>query len=222
MAKQKRRTLLIGNIIWISLVGVIALLAIITGFIKTNAAPALDKPYSIQIISQGGFGPTAVSTVELVQDTDNQSDLDKFYQTYLDSANFSALRGIMENQWFKKAYLSTYTDEDGNKQLKTLDSGDIRSIKAAPSSVKNASKYLIVFRYLDSDAKKIAKIDDVEITYDTVYFLVRHTQNEIASFKMYLVDQEALETQDFYQTYEITAYAQLTKMYDLIKDILDK
>ncbi|HHW89906.1 MAG TPA: hypothetical protein GX745_03260 [Clostridiales bacterium] len=222
MAKQKRRTLLIGNIIWISLVGVIALLAIITGFIKTNAAPALDKPYSIQIISQGGFGPTAASTVELVQDTDNQSDLDKFYQTYLDSSNFSALRGIMENQWFKKAYLSTYTDEDGNKQLKTLDSGDIRSIKAAPSSAQNGSKYLIVFRYLDSDAKKIAKIDDVEIAYDTVYFLVRHTQNEIASFKMYLVDQEALETQDFYQTYEITAYAQLTKMYDLIKDILDK
>ncbi|NLC16364.1 MAG: hypothetical protein GX756_00575 [Clostridiales bacterium] len=220
MAKQKKVTLLIGNIIWISLVGIIALFALITGFIKTDAAPMLDKPYSIQIISQGGFGSTATSTVELVEGASNQEDLDKFYKTYLDSIDFSILRGIMENQWFKKAHLSTYTDEDGNERPKILDATAIRSIRAVPSSVENGYKHLVVFRYFD--AKKTAKIDDVEITYDTVYFLVRHTQNEIASFKMYLVAQEALENEDFYQTYEITAYAQLTKMYDLIRDILDK
>ena len=89
-----------------------------------------------------------------------------------------------------------------------------------PSSVENGYKHLVVFRYFE--AKKTAKIDDIKITLRYGLFLVRHTQNEIASFKMYLCGPEALENEDFYQTYEITAYAQLTKMYDLIRDILDK
>ncbi|HEY8424112.1 MAG TPA: hypothetical protein VIL23_05065 [Clostridia bacterium] len=222
MAKENKKAKIIGNIIWISLVAIIAALAITAGLIKSKAAVALDKPYSIQIISQGGL-KTPTKHLELSQENAYSEELEKLYKTYQDASDFSELRGILENQWFKKAHISTYEDKDGKQQLKTLSKDELLAIKASPSSSANASKYLIAFRYLGKDeTKKTLTIDGVEIVYDTVFFTVRHTQNEIASFKMYFVEYDKLENEEFYKTYEITAYAQLTKIYTLIQEILEK
>lgn len=222
MTKTKRKTgKIIGNTIWITLVVLIIGFVATTAFIHTDGAPELDKPYSIQIISEGGFDNSSASIVELINGSDSQDNLNKLYNTYKDSTDFSALSGILENQWFKTAKLSV--DADDKDEFKKLEAADIQAIKAQSSSTKNSSKYLIVFRYFDdNDAKKTAKIDGVDITYDTVYFIVRHTQNEITSFNMYLVDDEALKTDIDYQTYEIVAYGKLTKIYNLIEDILAK
>lgn len=223
MAKEKSKVRLIEKIIWFSIIGIIATFALVTGFTKTKAAPKLDKPYSIQIIAQGGI--VANDRIDLGQDNSYKEELDMFYKTYQDSVDFSALRGILENQWFKKAYISTYVDDNGDKQLKTLDKNQLLNIKAEPTTQKDASKILIAFRYIDQDgedAKKTITIDGIQITYDTVYFMVRHTQNQIASFRMYFIDSKELAANDFYKTYEITAYGQLTKMYTLIQDILEK
>lgn len=218
MAKTKRKTgKIIGNTIGITLVVLIIGFVVTTAFIHTDVAPELDKPYSIQIISEGGFDD-AKTKKELT----DQDDLNKFYNAYNDAVNFSALSGILENQWFKSAKLSK--DADDEVEFKKLEASDIQALKGQSSSTKNASKYLIVFRYLDNQGavKKTAKIDGVEITYDTVYFIVRYTENEIRSFNMYLVDQEALEKDIDYQTYEVVAYGKLTKLYNLIEDILEK
>ena len=222
MAKTKRKTgKIIGNSIWITLVILIIGFGVTTAFIHTKVAPKLDKPFSIQIISEGGFD--AESKTELVSGTDTQENLNRLYDSYNDATDFSAFSGILENKWFKTAKLSK--DADNKDELKKLEITDIQAIKAQSSSTKNDSKYLIVFRYLDANGavKKTAKIDGVDITYDTVYFIVRHTQNEIASFNMYLVDQEAVDKNDIdYQTYEIVAYGQMTKIYNLIENILEK
>ncbi|HEY8389852.1 MAG TPA: hypothetical protein VIL26_02695 [Clostridia bacterium] len=223
MAKTKRKTgKIIGNTIWITLVVLIVAFFVTTGLIRTNPAPKVDKPYSIQIISEGGFGKTSASTKELITGTSSENDLNKLFNTYNDATNFSALSGILENKWFLKAKLAV--DADDKDEYKKLEADDIKAITAQSSSVKNGSKYLIVFRYLDNQGsvKKTAKIDGVEITYDSVYFVVRYTSNEIGSFKIYLVDQEAMETDIDYYTYEIVSYGKLTKLYNLIEDILGK
>lgn len=218
MAKVKSKAKLIVNIILISLVAVIAIFAIATAFIKTNPAPKLDKPYALQIISQGSLiSPT--NRLDLSQDNTYKEDLEKFYAAYKEATDFSALRGIMEYQWFKKAHITTYKDEDGNKQFKTLDKDDISAISVAPSTVNNGSKYLVALKYVDV---KTLKIDGKDIAYDTVFFVVRYTEGEIASFKMYFVECDKLIIEDFYEAYEITAYGQLTKLYVLIEDILEK
>ena len=218
MAKTKRNTgKIIGNTIWITLVVLIIGFLITTGFIHNNVAPKLDKPYSIQIISEGGFGNTSSSTIELTS-TGSEDNLNKFFNAYKDATDYSALSGILENQWFKSAKLAK--DADNQDEFKMLEMSNIKALKAQSSTLKNDSKYLVIFRYFDKNGalKKTAKIDGVDITYDTVYFLVRYTQNEIASFNMYLVDQESLENDLEYKTYEIKAYGKLTKMYNLIED----
>jgi hypothetical protein len=216
MAKAKNKAKLIVNIIVFSLVGAIAIFAVVTAFIKTSPAPKLDEPYAIQIISQGAiFSPT--ERLDLSQDNDHKDDLKKFYNTYNEATGFSALRGIMEYQWFKTAHITTYKDDDGKKQLKTLDKNDISEINVVPSSIENVSKYLIALRYNDV---KTLKIDDEEIAYDTVLFVARYTKGEIASFKMYFVEFDRLQNEDFYTAFEITAYGQQTKLYVLIEDIL--
>ena len=87
MAKVKSKAKLIVNIILISLVAVIAIFAIATAFIKTNPAPKLDKPYAIQIISQGSIN-SPTNRLDLSQDNTYKEDLEKFYAAYKEATNF--------------------------------------------------------------------------------------------------------------------------------------
>lgn len=220
--KTKRKT---GRIITYSILITLAVtfvaLIVTAGFIKTTVAPKLDKPYSIQLISEGGFGNSAISTIELVSE-ENQADIDRLHTAYSDMTDFSVLRGIFENEWFRKVNLKTYEDEDKVTQFKKLDSDEINSLTATSSAIDNEAVYLVVFRYFDltdSGIKKSAIIDKQTIAYDTVFFFVRYTDIEIASFKMYLIDTEAMETDEDYEIYEIIAYGQLSKVYNIIDDI---
>ncbi|HEY8444277.1 MAG TPA: hypothetical protein VIL24_05730 [Clostridia bacterium] len=216
MAKAKNKSVLIVNIIILSIVALAVVFGIVTAFIKTGPAPKLEKPDTIQIITQGSLN-SPNDRVDLT----NKEDIDKFYNTYVRSTDFSAFRGILEYQWFKKAHITATKDEEGNKQLKTLNKNQLNAVTATTSSQDNASKYLIAFRYSNNDGPKTIKIDGKDIAYDTVFFVVRHTAGEIRSFKMYFVEFEKLIFEDFYETYEITAYGQLTKLYTLIEDILE-
>lgn len=215
--KTKRKTgKIIAYSILITLIIVLAASITVAGFIKTEAAPKLDKPYSIQLISEGGFGNSAVSTIELTEA--NQENIDKLHKAYSEMTDFSVLRGIFENEWFRTVKLNTYKDDDDKTQFVKLNKDDINTLSATPSNVNNESIYLVVYRYFDQTNKSVT-IDKQAVSYNTVYFFVRYTDNEIASFKMYFVDSEAMNTDEDYETYEITAYGQLSRFYNLIEEI---
>lgn len=237
MKKPDKALLITG----VAILTAILAVTIVFGCIKTAVVPAkFDKPLSIQVIYEGTYSEERnKNSKELIFEGSTLKEFNKVYNAFADATDFSVLRGVIENQWFKKVKIATYKDDEGNKQLKSYTkaelkdhvAGDITKLQEVKKDKKNKDQepqkeevvvgheYLVVYRYNPNEEKRIAEVSGQTIKYDTVWFFVRDTKGEIGEFKMFLIDSDALAGDDEYVVYEIKAYAQLTKIYNAVEEV---